>query len=110
MYPPKPKIGIMASAPGQFWHLDQTILRLRDGTKAFVPCIIHNYSRYALAWKESEDYVGARTKELIEKALAKARSFGLEGKPNILVDSGCENINVKVDILVDSGSISMTIA
>jgi hypothetical protein len=31
-------------------------------------------------------------------------------KPNVLVDSGCENINEKVDFLVDSGSISRTIA
>ena len=110
IYPPKPKIGIRASAPGQIWHLDQSILRLGDGSKAFVQCIIDNYSRYALAWKVSKDYGGARTKELIEKALAKARSLGLEVKPNVLVDSGCENINEKVDVLVDSGSISMTIA
>ncbi len=110
IYPPKPKIGIRASVPGQMWHLDQTILRLGDGTKAFVQCIIDNYSRYVLAWKVSKDYGGARTKELIEKALAKSRSLGLEEKPNVLVDSGCENINEKVDVLVDSGSISMTIA
>ncbi|MEI8025122.1 MAG: hypothetical protein WCI18_02125 [Pseudomonadota bacterium] len=31
-------------------------------------------------------------------------------KPNVQVDSGCENINEKVDVLVDSGSTSMTIA
>jgi transposase InsO family protein len=98
IYPPKPRIGIRASAPGQIWHLDQTILRLGDGTKAFVQCIIDNYSRYVLAWKVSKDYGGARTKELIEKALAKARSLGLHLKPNVLV------------VLVDSGSISMTIA
>jgi putative transposase len=110
IYPPKPRIGIRASAPGQIWHLDQTILRLGDGTKAFVQCIIDNYSRYVLAWKVSKDYGGARTKELIEQALAKARSLGLHLKPNVLVDSGCENINEKVDVLVDSGSISMTIA
>ncbi len=110
IYPAKPKVGIRASAPGQIWHLDQTILRFGDGTKAFVPCIIDNYSRYVLAWKVSRDYGGARTKELIERALAKARSLRLEVKPNVLVDSGCANINEKVDILVDSRSISMTIA
>jgi hypothetical protein len=31
-------------------------------------------------------------------------------KPNVLVDSGCENINGEVDVLVDSESISLTIA
>jgi transposase InsO family protein len=110
IYPPKPKVGIRASAPGQIWHLDQTILRLGDGTKAFVECIIDNYSRYVLAWKVSKDYGGARTKELIEQALAKARSLGLHSKPNVLVDSGSENINQEVGVLVESESISLTIA
>ena len=31
-------------------------------------------------------------------------------KPNILVDSGCECINEVVDVLLDSESISLTIA
>ena len=72
-------------------------------------CIIDNYSRYFQAWKVSRDYGGATAKELIEKALTKASSLGLEGKPHVLVDSGCENINEKVDVFVDSGSISMAI-
>jgi putative transposase len=110
IYPPKPKVGIRTSTPGQIWHLDQTILRLGDGTKAFVQCIIDNYSRYVLAWKVSKDYGGARTKELIEQAFAKARSLGLHSKPNILVDSGSENINQEVGVLVESESISLTIA
>ena len=62
-------VGIRTSAPGQICHLDETILRLGDGTGAFVPCIIDNYSRYALAWKVSKDYGGVRTKELLETAL-----------------------------------------
>ncbi|MEI8027691.1 MAG: DDE-type integrase/transposase/recombinase, partial [Pseudomonadota bacterium] len=110
IYPPKPKFGIRASASGQIWHLDQTILRLGDGSKAFVQCIIDNYSREVLAWKVSKDYGGAKTKELIEKALVKARYLGLHIKPNILVDSGCENINQEVDVLVDSEAIARTIA
>ena len=77
IYPPKPKLGIRASAPGQIWHLDLTILRLQDGTKAFVQCIIDNYSRYVLAWKISRDYGGLRTKELILTAILKARDLGL---------------------------------
>ena len=36
IYPPKPKVGIRASAPGQIWHLDLTVLRLQDGSRAFV--------------------------------------------------------------------------
>ena len=71
IYPAKPKLGIRASAPGQIWHLDLTILRLQDGSRAFVQAVIDNFSRYVLAWKVSQDYGGVRTKELLERAIAK---------------------------------------
>jgi len=54
---------------------------------------------------------GVRTKELLESALAKAESLGLNIKPNVLVDSGSENVNeVVIEGLVKSDLISMTIA
>ena len=110
IYPAKPKIGIRASAPGQIWHLDQTVLRLQDGSRAFIQCIIDNFSRYVLAWKVSRDYGGFRTKELIENALAKAKSLDLNVKPNVIVDSGSENINKNVEHLKSLDLISITIA
>ena len=110
IYPAKPKVGIRASAPGQIWHMDLTILRLQDGTRAFVQCIIDNYSRYVLAWKVSADYGGLRTKELLHNAIVKAQSLGLSITPNVLVDSGTENLNDNVDQLVSTNLISRTIA
>jgi len=110
IYPAKPKIGIRASAPCQIWHLDQTILRLQDGTRAFVQCIIDNFSRYVLAWKVSTDYGGLRTKQLIQAALSKAQLLGISITPNVWLDSGAENLNVHVDQLVSSNLISRTVA
>ena len=64
-----------------------------------------------MAWKVSKDYGGVRTKELLETDLAKAQSLGLNVKPNVLVDSGGENLNeVVMEGLVKSKLISMTIA
>ena len=110
VYPTKPKIGIRASAPGQIWHLDLTILRLQDGTRAFIQAIIDNYSRYVLAWKVSKDYGGVRTKDLIHEALLMAQSLGLRMAPDVLVDSGTENLNTHVDELVTSELIRRTVA
>ena len=110
VYPAKPKVGIRASAPGQIWHLDLTILRLQDGSRAFVQCIIDNYSRYILAWKVSTDYGGLRTKELLTAAIIKAGSLGMTNIPNVIVDSGSENLNKNVDELVSSKQIIRTIA
>jgi putative transposase len=110
IYPAKPKIGIRASAPGQIWHLDLTILRLQDGSRVFVQAVIDNFSRYVLAWKVSPDYGGLRTRELLERAIAKATQLGLDLIPNVLVDSGTENLNSHVDQLVDADLISRTVA
>lgn len=110
IYPQKPKIGIRASLPGQIWHLDQTILRLGDGTRAFVQAIIDNFSRYVLAWHVSESYGGGQTTELLLKAIAKAKEFGLNIIPNVFVDSGVENLNSNVDQLISTNLISRTIA
>jgi hypothetical protein len=34
VYPAKPKVGIRAHAPNELWHIDVTIIRLLDGSKA----------------------------------------------------------------------------
>ena len=110
VYPPKPKIGIRASAPGEIWHLDFTILRLQDGTRAFVQVVIDNFSRYTLAWKVSRDYGGLRSRELLLKAIAKAQILGMNAVPDVWVDSGTENLNTHVDDLVASELIRRTVA
>jgi transposase InsO family protein len=110
IYPPKPKLGIRASAPGQIWHLDMSIIRLQNGTKVYIQAIIDNYSRYVLSWKVSLDYGGLRTKELIEEAIGKARSLGLSIIPDVFVDSGVENLNSHVDEMILSGLIRRFVA
>lgn len=110
IYPEKPKIGIRASGPGQIWHLDLTILRLQDGTRAFVQAIIDNFSRYVLAWNVSLDYGGVHTKELLLKAITRAESLGLNIIPEVFVDSGSENLNSHVDDLVASKLVARTVA
>jgi putative transposase len=58
LYPAKPKIGIRASAPGKLLHLDVTIIRLFDGTRAYLHAAIDNYSRRILSWS-LEDHLGS---------------------------------------------------
>jgi hypothetical protein len=54
IYPAKPKIGIRAIAPGELLHLDVTIIRLLDGTRAYLHAVIDNYSRRILSWTLEE--------------------------------------------------------
>ena len=84
VHPSKSKIGIRATGPGQIWHLNVTILRLQDGTRAFIQAVLDNFSRYVLAWKVSTDYGGLRSKELLLAAITKAQSLGMKVIPKCL--------------------------
>ena len=33
VYPAKPKVGLRATEPNQYWHIEVTVIRLLDGTK-----------------------------------------------------------------------------
>jgi putative transposase len=49
VHPAKPKVGVRAERPDELWHIDTTILRLVDGTKAYIHAVIDNFSRRILA-------------------------------------------------------------
>ena len=54
VHPPKPTVGVRATEPNQIWHVDVSVLKLLDGTKAYLHAIIDNYSRKILAWTVAE--------------------------------------------------------
>ncbi len=56
VHPSKPKVGIRSSAPNKIWHVDTTLIRLLDGTRAYLHAVIDNFSRRILAWKVSATF------------------------------------------------------
>jgi hypothetical protein len=36
VHPAKPKIGLRAKHANEMWHVDTTVIRLLDGTRAYV--------------------------------------------------------------------------
>jgi hypothetical protein len=50
VHPVRPTIGVRAVRPNELWHVDVTILKLLDGTRAYIHAVIDNYSRKILAW------------------------------------------------------------
>ena len=106
IHPSKPKVGIRASAPNEIWHVDTTLIRLLDGTRAYLHAIIDNFSRRILTWKVSATFDPSTTAELLLSA-----SSGLVGdKPTLLADGGVENFNSAVDELVESGLLRRLLA
>ncbi len=106
MYPPKPKLGFRAVLPNEAWHLDVTIIRLLDGTKAYLHAVIDNYSRRVLAWTVTERLNPMNTCFILEQA---ARCLE-QPEASVTMDSGVENINKDVDELLERGRLERVVA
>jgi putative transposase len=106
VHPAQPKVGIRATRPNEIWHVDTTLIRLLDGSRAYLHAVIDNFSRRILAWKVSATFDPSTTAELLLNA-----SSGLLGqKPTLLADGGIENFNGAVDKLVQSGLLRRLLA
>ena len=77
LYPKKPRVGVRADEPNGIWHIDVTVLKLLDGTKAYTQAVIDNYSRYVLAWKVSSVISSFNTKDLLNAALKQATTLSM---------------------------------
>ena len=108
LYPDKPKEGIKATAPNQYWHLDVTVIKLLDGTKVYLHGVIDNFSRRLLAWKLATTLCPSSTCEVLLEA-GKAL-IGGAAPPMVVTDSGVENVNKEVDALQEKGTIKRILA
>ncbi len=106
VHPAKPKLGIRASSPNEIWHVDTTIIRLLDGTRAYIHAVIDNFSRRMLAWRVCSTFNPGITAELLFVAASEL----VDTRPTLLVDGGVENYNSAVDELVDSGLLKRLLA
>ncbi len=98
VYPAKPKIGIRAYAPGEFLHLDVTIIRLLDGTRAYLHAVIDNYSRRILSWSLEDRLGSGGTCQILREAAVQLANRSME--TTVVADSGSENVNSEVDELL----------
>lgn len=72
-HPQKPKVGIRASRPNELWHVDATVIRLLDNTRAYVHAVIDNFSRKILAWTVSRRLEPGNTVAVLLEAASSAR-------------------------------------
>jgi hypothetical protein len=45
VHPAKPKVGLRTTRADEMWHIDTTVIRLLDGTRAYLHAVIDNFSR-----------------------------------------------------------------
>jgi len=60
MHPAKPKVGLRTTRANEMWHVDTTVIRLLDGTRAYLHAVIDNFSRRILAWRVVEALLNRR--------------------------------------------------
>jgi hypothetical protein len=106
LHPSGPKVGIRASRPDEIWHVDTTLIRLLDGSRAYLHALIDNFSRRILAWKVSAQFEPTATAEL----LLRAASGLADQQPTLVADGGFENCNHAVNRLVQSGLLKRVLA
>jgi len=106
VHPASPKVGIRAARPNEIWHIDTSVLRLLDGSRAYLQAVIDNFSRRVLAWKVTGTFDPNATVDILLTA-----AKGVSGdKPMLVADGGVENFNGAVDELIASGLLSRVLA
>jgi putative transposase len=89
------------------WHIDTTVIRLLDGTKAYVHALIDNSSRRILAWQVADTFAPVTSVAVVVEASRGATP--LETTAVVLADAGVEN-EAKVDDLIASGVLRRVLA
>jgi transposase InsO family protein len=108
VYPAKPKVGIRAQSPGELLHLDVTIIRLLDGTRAYLHAVIDNYSRRILSWTLEDRLGSGGTCLILREAAVQLSSRSV--KTMVMLDSGSENVNGEVDELLSEKALTRILA
>ena len=66
VYPKKPKTGIRAAHPNEYWHIDVTVIRLLDDTKCYLHAVIDNFSRRIFSWRLAQRLDPLTTCEILK--------------------------------------------
>ncbi len=106
IHPAKPKIGIRASRPNEFWHIDTTLIRLLDGSRAYLHAVIDNFSRRILGGRSRPPSTPPPPPRFcwpLPRAWSTVR-------PPCWSTGGVENFNGPVDELIHSGLLHRVLA
>jgi hypothetical protein len=108
VHPAKPKVGLRTTSPDEMWHIDTTVIRLLDGTHAYLHAVIDNFSRRVLAWRVADTFAPVNSVAvLLDASRGAIRSTTA---PVVLADAGVENVNAEVDELLETGILRRLLA
>jgi putative transposase len=108
VHPAKPKVGLRTTRADEMWHIDTTVIRLLDGTRAYLHAVIDNFSRRILAWRVADTFAPVNSVAVLLDASRGATSS--DTTPVVLADAGVENVNAQVDALISTGALRRMLA
>jgi putative transposase len=76
-----------------------SVLRLRDGTKAYLHAVVDNFSRRVLSFAVTPHVGGERTKAMLVRAIAELPE---RAEPKLMSDGGSENAIARTDFTLAS--------
>ena len=91
-------MGVRTTRPEEMWHIDTTVIRLLDGTRAYVHGVIDNFSRRILAWHVAGAFAPGNSVAVL--LAATQRVTVSQGVPVVLADGGVENVAAQIDALL----------
>jgi transposase InsO family protein len=108
VHPAKPQVGVRTTRADEMWHIDTTVIRLLDGTRAYLHAVIDNFSRRILAWRVADRFAPVNSVAVLLEASRGARPS--QSTPVVLADAGVENVNAQVDELITTGVLRRVLA
>src|SRR2546426_5470673 len=86
VHPAKRKIGLRTTRADEMWHIDTTVIRLLDGSRAYLHAVIDNFSRRILAWQVAETFAPTNSVTVLIEAGRGATPSATP--PIVLADAG----------------------
>ena len=110
VHPAKPKTGLRATRPNEYWQIDATVIRLTTGIRIYLQAVIDNFSRRILAWRVSDTLRSATTRELLIEASKGLPDDSATANVLVVTDGGSENFGEVDQLLLDSSSLHRVLA
>ena len=110
VHPGKPKEGLRATRPNEYWQIDATVIRLTTGIRIYLQAVIDNFSRRILVWRVSDTLSSATTRELLVEASKDLPAESANACVVVVTDGGSENFGEVNQLLVNSRSLSRVLA
>lgn len=102
-------VGLLATYPNEYWHVDCTYFPLIDGKMVCIAFVMDNFSKMILGYHVSEKLSFSVVKDALRMALKTALTIDGKRETKLVADGGRENHNKEIHkFLTNLGGYKIT--